>query len=339
MGQSLLNLLKDSFNDSELHELAFELHIEVEDLRVPNLAGRADRIRALIHYCQKNGRIADLITFCSQLRPTKEWPDPALLGSDAELYGEPVKLLPYEPETVPVPAGPFHMGNDAPDAPTSETPLHVVDLTYFRLGKYPITNEQYGEFLKQNPQQPPPPAGAGWFGKTPPKDRLNHPVVGITWEEALAYCQWLSESTGRHYRLPTEAEWEKAARGQDTRPFPWGSAWEEGACNVAGNGTTAVTTYLNHGSPYGCIDMLGNTSEWTSSIWGENRREPAFTYPYNTQDGREDLTANKQNPRLRRICRGGSFNSDPSSLRLTYRESMRPNSRKNDVGFRILLAP
>ncbi len=339
MGQSLLFLLKDSFNDNEIYDLGFELNIEIEDLPVPNQAGRADRIRALIQYCQKNGRMADLITLCSQLRPAREWPDPALLGSNAELLGEPVKLLHFEPETVAIPTGPFRMGSDAPDAPASETPMHVVDLPYFRMGKYPVTNEQYVEFLKQNPQQQPPPAGTGWFGKTPPQDKLDHPVVGITWEEALAFCQWLSAATQRNYRLPSEAEWEKAARGQDARPFPWGTEWTAEACTMGGKSTTAVSAHEAYPSPHGCIDMLGNASEWTTTLWGENRHEPSFPYPYNAQDGREDLTANQQNSRLRRICRGGSFNSSLAELRVTLRESMRPTSRKDNIGFRVLLAP
>ncbi|MCA9934594.1 MAG: SUMF1/EgtB/PvdO family nonheme iron enzyme [Ardenticatenaceae bacterium] len=336
MSQSLLELLKQSFDEGELEDLAYELRIELDDV-VSRLLGRAERMRALVQYCQRNGRLPDLITLCQQLRPQQEWPDPALLGSDAELLGEPVKRLHFEPETVPVPAGAFSMGSDAADAPPEETPHHVVELAYFRMGKYPITNAQYAEFLKQNPAQNPPPPSTGWFGKTPPQDKPDHPVVGVSWEDAVAYCQWLSEATGRSYRLPTEAAWEKAARGTDERPYPWGHEWIDGACNADSAGTTAVTAHDDHLSPYGCADMLGNVAEWTSTLWGDSRREPQYPYPYQANDGREDPTAHQQNPRLRRICRGGAYDTSKADLRCTARTSLRVNGRTDSIGFRIAL--
>ena len=337
MSQSLLDLLKQSFDEGELEDLAYELHIELGDV-ASRLLTRGERMREFVKYCQHNGRLPDLITLCRQLRPQQEWPDPALLGSDAELLGEPVTLLYFEPETMPVPAGAFPMGSSAADAPPEETPRHVVELPYFRMGKYPITNAQYAEFLKQNPAQSSPSPSTGWFGKTPPPDKLDHPVVGVSWEDAVAYCQWLREATGRSYRLPSEAEWEKAARGTDERPYPWGQSWVDGACNAGGKGTTAVSAHDDHLSPYGCADMLGNVAEWTSTLWGENRRDPQYGYPYQANDGREDPTAHQQNPRLRRVCRGGAYETPQTDLRCTSRSSLRTNGRTDTVGFRIALS-
>ena len=85
--------------------------------------------------------------------------------------------------------------------------------------------------------------------------------------------------------------------------------------------------------------MLGNVSEWTSTIWGDNRKSPDFAYPYSAQDGREDLEAHKQNPRLRRVCRGGGFDADPAQLRCSSREQMRSGSVRANLGFRVALIP
>lgn len=337
MAQNLLSLLQTSFSDSDLQNICYELRINYEDLRTPGLAGRTDKMRALVLLCQENGRLPDLITICRQLRPRQEWPDPVALGSEAELFGQPLRLLHFEPETVAIPRGHFLMGRDAGDVPAAEKPQHTLELGYFRSGKYPITNSQYAEFLRQRPQQSPPPPNTGWFGKEPPAARLDHPVVGVSWEDARAYCRWLSDVTGRAYRLPGEAEWEKAARGTDGRLYPWGNEWQEGLCNVGSGGTTAVTAYDATPTPYGCVDMLGNVAEWTSAIWGENRQEPAFPYPYQPNDGREDPNANQQNPRLRRVCRGGAFDSDPAHVRCTARDHLRANSARLNLGFRIVL--
>lgn len=336
---SLLTLLMDAFNDSELEDLSYELRINTEDLPVPRLAGRKDRMRALILYCQQHGRFANLLTLCQQQRPEREWPDPTLPYTLAELMGDPLPpRLPFAPELLPIPSGPFTLGSDTHEP--AEAPAHQVVLTAYFIGKYPVTNGQYAEFLRQNPAHTPPPS-TGWFGVEPPPNRGQHPVVGVSWFDAVAYGRWLSQQTGQVYRLPTEAEWEKAARGTDGRFYPWGNEWRDGWCNAAGGGTTAVSTYGRPEclSPYGVADLLGNVQEWTSTIWGEGRQEPAYPYPYRADDGRENLEANLRNPRLRRIYRGGAYNDNPAQLRCTARGHRNPDSITTNRGFRIVMQP
>lgn len=253
--------------------------------------------------------------------------------------------LPFEPETVLIPAGPFLMGSsdDDPD----EAPQHQLDLPDFRLGKYPVTNRQYAEFIKQSQHEPP--EKPRWFARRPPADKLDHPVTGVSWYDALAYCRWLTEQTGgaRRYRLPTEAEWEKAARGPKGRRYPWGNTWQDGCANAGSNDTAPVVSQNNQGdpqpnlpqgaSPFGCYHMLGNVQEWTSTLWGSDLSKNAFPYPYRADDGREDLEAERHMHRVYRVHRGGSFRDMPAKLRCTMRGAASPDGPIRWRGFRIVL--
>lgn len=252
---------------------------------------------------------------------------------DLELLKPEVPHLPFEPETVLIPAGPFLMGSlEGEDVPANELPQHEVNLPAYRIGKYPVTNEQYAEFAKQAKHSAP--QKVGWFGQSPPKDKLDHPVVGVSWHDAIAYCQWLSEKTGRTYRLPTEAEWEKAARGTDGLIYPWGDEWQAGHCNCSGDQTTPVTAYPTGESPYGCYDMIGNVWEWTSTLWGKDWKNPDYTYPYQADDGREDLEADEI---FHRVFRGGSFSDEVVQLRCSARRWYAPDNADKTRGFRVVL--
>jgi formylglycine-generating enzyme required for sulfatase activity len=241
--------------------------------------------------------------------------------------------LPFEPETVEIPAGPFIMGsNPGNHIPQEETPAHEVDLPVYHLGLYPVTIAQYAEFIKQTDHAPP--KKVGWLGKSPPKNRLDHPVVGVSWYDALAYCAWLSEKSGRAYRLPSEAEWEKAARGTTGQIYPWGDTWDATLCHSSGEQTAAVTTYFKNKSPFGCYDTIGNVWEWTSTLWGANWQESDFAYPYQPDDGREDLAAAES---VYRIFRGGSFKDEPNQLRSSARRWYAPSHADKSRGFRVAL--
>ncbi|MEZ4661348.1 MAG: SUMF1/EgtB/PvdO family nonheme iron enzyme [Caldilineaceae bacterium] len=240
---------------------------------------------------------------------------------------------PFEPETVLIPAGPFLMGSDVDGG--FESPPHEVSLPPFRLGKYPVTNREFAAFAKATGMLVAP--ELGWDGQTPFADRLRHPVSGVTWREALAYCDWLRTETGRPYTLPTEAHWEKAARTPDGRIYPWGNAWQAARCNHESTGLTAVDAFPAQNA-YDVCDMVGNVREWTSTLWGEELRQPdpRYGYPWRN-DERNDLTANDQ---IRRVWRGGGHSDKLAALRCTARGAQLPPSRgapQKRVGFRVMI--
>jgi formylglycine-generating enzyme required for sulfatase activity len=181
-----------------------------------------------------------------------------------------------------------------------------------------------------------------------PYNLPNHPVVGVCWYEAVAYTRWLTERlrtcgrlpNGWEVRLPSEAEWEKAARGSaDARPYPWvGEASAECANYVdTGIGTTnAVGCFLRGASPYGVEDLSGNVWEWTRSLWGKDVMKPEFEYPYRSDDGRESGDADDE---VLRVVRGGSFGHASGACRCAYRDGNGPYSRVDNVGFRVLASP
>ena len=179
------------------------------------------------------------------------------------------------------------------------------------------------------------PAG---FCREPPRDKLDHPVVSVSWQDAVAYCDWLSQETGRSYRLPTEAEWEKAARGTDGRRYPWGNDWADGRCNVATSDTTPVNAHPAGASPCGCEDMLGNVEEWTSTLWGSDLRQSDYPYPYRADDGRENRAVGQRLFRTYRIHRGGSYASQPGEVRCAARDTaLEAKSESRWRGFRVVI--
>jgi formylglycine-generating enzyme required for sulfatase activity len=219
-----------------------------------------------------------------------------------------------------------------------EQPEHTVHLSEYSVGRFPVTVGQYRAFvLAGGYQQRSYWTGTGWawrraHDRAQPdlweekrwtaEDRL--PVVGTSWYEAHAFCRWLAEATGRGYRLPTEAEWEKAARGTGGSLFPWGDAFDAGHCNArpAGIGqTTPVGQYSPANSPYGCADMAGNVSEWTASEFK--------SYPYSATDGRDDPEGESE-----RVTRGGSWHSPILRVRTVSRGMNDPFFTDNDLGFR-----
>lgn len=139
-----------------------------------------------------------------------------------------------------------------------------VYLADYFIDKYPVTNEQYAEFV-QDAHYPPPPA---WKDGTYPEHKARHPVTSVNWSDAREYCKWRSRKSGLEVALPTEQEWEKAARGPNGLRYPWGNQFDVQRCNVArgaAGDTNRVDQYARGISPYGCWDMCGNVWEWTDS--------------------------------------------------------------------------
>jgi formylglycine-generating enzyme required for sulfatase activity len=226
------------------------------------------------------------------------------------------------------------MGSAAGDEiPNHEQPQHEVDLSAFYLCQYPVTNAQYAEFVKQTKH--PKPEKVGWFGAKPPSRKMEHPVVGINWYDALAYCQWLQEQTGRPYRLPSEAEWEIAARGTDGRTYPWGDEWDASRANNQNDDTTAVSAYPAGASPYGCLDMAGNAEEWTTTLWGTDPVVPGYPYPYRATDGRENMAPEGI---VYNIFKGGCYEDGPIQLRCAARDWYVPDNKDKRRGFRLALS-
>jgi formylglycine-generating enzyme required for sulfatase activity len=232
----------------------------------------------------------------------------------------------FEPEMVFVPAGEFLMGSDPGTdghAYDNERPQGTLHLPGFYIVRVPVTNAQYAPFVQATFRTP-----GHWEAGKPPQGKEDHPVVNVSWHDAVAYCDWLAGVTGKLYRLPSEAEWEKGARGTDGRIYPWGDEWDAGRCNTeeAGVGdTTPVGAYPRGGSPYGLLDMAGNVWEWTRSLYKG--------YPYDPGDGREDLEAGGTRAR-----RGGCWLNVRRNVRCAVRVIGRPGAFLDRVGFRVVLS-
>ena len=229
------------------------------------------------------------------------------------------------PLTLPIPAGPFWMGSadDDPKAHDNEKPRKKLDLPEYRVGCYPVTNTQYARFVRDTGHDHP----CHWDEGQIPSGLEDHPVVNVSFQDANAYCQWLSQITGRSCRLPQEEEWEKAARGNmpDTRRYPWGDQWQPCFCNTQETnrgGTTPVYEFEQvNQSPFGIVDMAANVWEWTTSRYV---RYPNLRY--------ESLIEQ------RLVVRGGSWRHCQWDARVSCRGRYTPDTTRPYLGFRIVLA-
>ncbi|MBN1286675.1 MAG: formylglycine-generating enzyme family protein [Anaerolineae bacterium] len=247
------------------------------------------------------------------------------------------KPLAFEPLWVLVPPGSFTMGSSAGDrlAFDDEMPQHSVRMRRpYLISQTPVTNEQYKAFVRTSRRRSPKHWQRG--GDVP-----DHPVTWVSWQDAMDYCTWLTgalREAGRfpaeadvRVKLPTEAQWERAARGDADPPliYPWGEA-EPGETRLNFNkgkdagGTTPVDQYPAGASPFGCLDMAGNVWEWTLSM--------EKSYPYDPDDGRESIGM-----RARRTLRGGAFDSSARNVRCATRNWNYPEARDDTIGFRVVL--
>ena len=233
-----------------------------------------------------------------------------------------------DPPLCDSPAGDFLMGSAAKhdrDSSPDERPQHKVQLRAYQIGLYPVTVAEYTCVVRS--------------GYLPPdswqmllEQGLDHPMSHLSWEAAHAYATWLATITGAVWRLPTEAEWEKASRWdaqrKRARTYPWGDDFDPGKTNTSEGGrdrATPVGSYPTGASPCGALDMAGNVREWTASWYRP--------YPYRADDGREDHLGSGE-----RALRGGSWFSAAHVARCAFRSRHRPDASLRDAGFRLVRA-
>ncbi len=254
--------------------------------------------------------------------PSSEAPKPSLT---------PIQTFTFTPTSLPteitapkgvtmrlVPAGEFTMGSD--EYSDDEKPAHQVYLDDFYMDIYEVTNMRYKACVEAGVCDPPASTRSSTrasYYDNPEFD--NYPVITVAWEQAKTYCEW------RGARLPTEAEWEKAARGTDGRIFPWGDEGvERRFANYNGSDTSEVGVYPDGISPYGLYDMVGNVWEWVAD-WDE-------VYPGN-------MVSNSEFGTTYRVLRGGSWYNLGDNLRVSYRYRGNPDSSYVSIGFRCLRSP
>jgi len=237
------------------------------------------------------------------------------------------------PDVVRIAGGSFMMGSDDYD---NEKPVHEVRLNDFYIGNYEVTVAQYRQFLEANSAYQKP---ANWDEQL---QYRNRPVVYVSWNDATSYCDWLSRRTGKPYRLPTEAEWEYAARGGNTgvngKPryeYPWGNEIDTTKANYYADGNRIyewenakrylknVDSYSPNG--YGLYNMAGNVWEWCADWYNEN-------YYHNSPNRNPEGPSNG----TLRVLRGGAWYSNRSNVRCADRNRIAPTGRSNNVGFRCV---
>ncbi len=294
-------------------------------------------------------------------RSTLPAPERAAAGDCLAALGDPRFdprrcYLPAEPLLgfVGIPASSFTMGSDEArdaDAWDDEQPQHRLTLPMYWIGRWPVTVAQFRDFVRSS--------GYHDHRESALSGQASRPVVNVSWHDAQAYCDWLdsrlrelvsvnptwtSESAevdelhasirsgALRVRLPSEAEWEKAARGSDARRYPWGEPPDTERANVemAIGETSVVGGYPDGASPFGCEEMSGNVLEWTRSAFGE--------YPY-PESGRSLQEREQAVGAAPRVLRGGAFVNLPRGVRCAYRDSGAPDLRGVSIGFRVVLSP
>ena len=297
---NLNDFIIQHFSMGEVRDLCFQLGLDSDDL---DGSTRSEKARELVEYLRRRGRLADLHVLLKRLRA-----EPYALAfptiTTTEISASSTPGLERDPRLVPsaraispdrrihaktgielirIPAGPFLYGSADSDgmARDNEKPQRILELPEYWIGRFPVTNAEYKRFLDANPSYRVPSLQSrilrfliddksSWetARRVFPEGKANHPVVQVKWEDAHAFCNWAG------LVLPTEEQWEKAARGTDGRIWPWGNAHptaEHCNFNLHVSDTTSVGQYSPQGdSPFGCADMAGNVWEQAGSRYRED---------------------------------------------------------------------
>lgn len=304
---ALRRFLQDYFSPDELSHLLFDYFHPVYENVTPVMP-KNQQIQMLLAFCDDNGRFPALLNLLAAQRPD-------LFRHDDFVTAAPVAIestvsesvVQGSPETavstithsttgkamIYVPAGDFLFGSQK----------QTVSLDAFWIDRTPVTNAEYSRFVAATGRAAP----RHWQGSTPPAELAAHPVVWVTWHDAQAYADWAG------LQLPSEQQWERAARGVDGRSYPWGDVWFADRCNSAetgSRGTLPVGHFSPAGdTPVGCVDMAGNVWEWTASWYDESQ--------------------------ARRAVRGGAWNSNRRQANATARRQYDPTLAHDHYGFRL----
>jgi formylglycine-generating enzyme required for sulfatase activity len=228
------------------------------------------------------------------------------------------------PAMVNIPAGSFEMGSPNHSVEVTERPMRTVDMPAFAMGKYEVTYAEYERFARATGRKLPQSSGL---------DKKTNPVVFVSWDDALAYTQWLSSETGKKYRLPSEAQWEYAAiAGTDTK-YWWGREVGSGRahcfnCDTGLNPRSPTSVGRFPASPFGLHDTAGNVAEWVRDCWHANY-----------QDAPTDGAVWEGGDCSYRIARGGSFLNTGKSIRAKSRSKWKSQRSYDSVGFRVVREP
>ncbi|HEX8889342.1 MAG TPA: formylglycine-generating enzyme family protein, partial [Pyrinomonadaceae bacterium] len=258
-------------------------------------------------------------------QPTPQSTTTATPGSGTS--GTPTPAATPARDMVSIAGGTFQMGSD--HGRPNESPAHTVTVKPFYIDKTEVTNAQYAEYVQATgypaPSGEETPYWKPWVENKPPAGQEQWPVRNVSETEAETYARWLSKRDGVTYRLPTEIEWEYAARnGSSTNLYPWGNKWVDGYANVSSSLPKPVGSYKQGATSAGVLDMIGNVWEWTSS--------PASVYP-----GNDKMTVPQEEQEGYFVYRGGSYQSSVSDgITATYRVWLPATHKHPTIGFRLV---
>ncbi|MCA9962797.1 MAG: formylglycine-generating enzyme family protein [Anaerolineales bacterium] len=346
----LRQFLQKHYSDDELETLCFDYFPDVGDQFTIGMS-KPQKVRLLIGYAERHGVLINLLTAVGGGAKAAVYqqffaaaPEPAPARSRGCQSSPPASpTIPPTPAVVEVAGfrnpGYAKMPQNYVDSKTGLEMIYISpepflygenkdrrELPGYWVSKTPVTNTVYKRFLDANPQHRVPNVNESWAQpynwdekkRTFPADKADHPVVLVSWHDAVAFARRAG------MMLPTEEQWEKAARGTDGRDYPWGT-WREGCANTSEarvRGTTAVGRYSPQGdSPYGCMDMVGNVWEWCLNKYGNPT----------------DVTIDQS--KVLRALRGGSWGSLQSSVCSSFRSDSQPLNRDDLNGFRVVRRP
>lgn len=245
-------------------------------------------------------------------------PEPVTGGAASAQVVETAPALPDGLVAVP--------GGEAVLAGTENRPLERVLVDQFAIAETEVTNGEYSEFIRETGHAPPP----GWSGHKFPADTSNFPVVNVSWKDAADFCAWKATKLGLPVRLPTEAEWELAARGPERLKYPWGAEWNKDAATSkeTGGKVSAVKSFPFNRSSIGAYDMVGNVWEWIADEIGDNE----------SVSDADAESARKQGRRLR-IVKGGSAEESSKDMNAESRYEVPEGTKVKVIGFRYVVVP